>query len=68
MSSPELNARIIDLGSRVAGLGLFLPELVARVERLEQDRQGTYEMLHKLTRKVEEQAALLESLQNANKG
>ena len=57
MSSTELNAHVIDLGARVAGISLFLPELVARIKRLEEDR-------YNLTQKVEEQAALLEALQN----
>jgi hypothetical protein len=59
MASTELNARVIDLGSRVAGIGLFLPELVTRIKTLEEDRDS-------LLQKVEEQAALLEALQNAN--
>jgi tRNA1(Val) A37 N6-methylase TrmN6 len=59
MSSTELSAHVIDLGSGVAGIGLFLPELVTRIKRLEEDRDN-------LMRKVEEQAALL-TLQNANR-
>jgi|GEM_PF-3814686 len=56
MSSTELNANILDLGASVAGIKLFLPELVTRINRLEEDR-------NRLMQKVEEQATLLESIQ-----
>jgi hypothetical protein len=63
MSPSEMEAYVLDLGFRVAGVGLFLPELTARVKRLEEDRQSTYTHLHSLERKIEEQASVIASLQ-----
>lgn len=57
MTPSELEVNVLELGASVAGIRVFLPELVTRIKRLEEDRD-------RLKHKVEEQAAQLKAIES----